>query len=151
MNKPKYLYKSEEFLRTYEFISEGVHGKIVKTVQYTDTGTENVYNLAFGDFDERTKQINDFSVTNNGDSLKVLATVASTVYAFTEKYPKAMIFATGSTKGRTRLYRMGITNNLAEIKEDFAIFGLTIEQNNWEEFIIGKDYEAFLITKKENL
>jgi len=62
-----------------------------------------------------------------------------------------MIFATGSTKVRTRLYRMGITNNLAEIKEDFAIFGLTIEQNNWEEFIIGKDYEAFLITKKENL
>jgi len=33
MNKPKYLYKSEEFLRTYEFISDGVHGKIVKTVQ----------------------------------------------------------------------------------------------------------------------
>lgn len=76
MNKPKYLYKSEEFLRTYEFISEGVHGKIVKTVQYTDTGTENVFNLAFGDFDEKTKQINDFAVTNNGDSLKVLATVA---------------------------------------------------------------------------
>lgn len=151
MNKPKYLYKSEEFLRTYEFISEGVHGKIVKTVQYTDTGTENVYNLAFGDFDEGTKQINDFSVTNNGDSLKVLATVASSVYAFTEKYPRAMIFVTGSTKVRTRLYRMGITNNLAEIKEDFAIFGLTIDQNNWEEFIIGKDYEAFLITKKENL
>lgn len=120
-------------------------------MQYTDTGTRNVYNLAFGDFNEERKEINDFSVTNNGDSLKVLATIASTVYAFTEKYPKAMIFATGSTAVRTRLYRMGITINLAEIKEDFVVFGLTIAENNWEEFVIGEDYEAFLITKKENI
>lgn len=81
----------------------------------------------------------------------MLATVASTVYAFTEKYPEAWIFATGSTTVRTRLYRMGITNNLAEIKVDFKVFGLIIEQNKWEEFIVGEDYEAFLITKKENI
>lgn len=51
-------------------------------VEYTETATEGVFNLAFGDYDENTKSINDLSVTNNGDSLKVLATVASTVYAF---------------------------------------------------------------------
>ena len=112
---------------------------------------KGLYNLAFGDFNEKTNSIDDFSITNNGDSIKVLATVASTVYAFTEKYPKAWIFATGSTSVRTRLYRMGITNNLAEIKEDFKVFGLTIVDNKWEEFIVGEDYEAFLITKKENL
>jgi hypothetical protein len=67
------------------------------------------------------------------------------------KYPKAFIFATGSTAVRTRLYRMGITNNLAEIKEDFKVYGLTIDENKWEEFIVGEDYEAFLITKKENI
>ena len=117
-------------------------------VQYSDTGTENVYNLAFGDFDEETNTINDFSITNNGDSLKVLATVASTVYAFIEKYPDAWIFATGSTTNRTRLYRMGITNNLEEIKSDFDVYGLRTDTNIWEEFIIGEDYEAFLITKK---
>lgn len=89
------------------------------------------------------------SITNNGDSLKVLATVASTVYAFTEKYPNAWIFATGSTTVRTRLYRMGITNNLAEISEDFSIFGYNAEEN-WEEFVVGEDYEAFLLTKKGN-
>ncbi len=149
MNKPKYLYKSEEFLRIYEFVSEGPKGRIKKMVQFTETGTENVYNLAFGDYDEVTQTINDLSITNNGDSLKVLATVASTVYAFTEKYPEAWIFATGSTIVRTRLYRMGITNNLAEIKADFEVYGLT-EQGNWTEFIIADDYEAFLITKKDN-
>ena len=92
-----------------------------------------------------------FPITNNGYSIKVLATVASTVYAFTEKYPRAFIFATGSNAVRTRLYRMGITNNLAEIKEDFKVYGLTLDENKWEEFIVGEDYEAFLITKKENI
>jgi hypothetical protein len=38
-----------------------------------------------------------------------------------------------------------------EIKEDFKVFGLTIEENKWEEFIVGEDYEAFIITKKENI
>jgi len=148
MNKPKYLYKSERFLTVFEFISEGPKGQIKKMVQYTDTGTENVFNLAFGDYDEETNSINDISITNNGDSTKVLATVASTVYAFTEKHPNAWIFATGSTVVRTRLYRMGITNNIEEIIVDFDVYGLTIDTNIWEEFIVGEDYEAFLITKK---
>jgi len=42
---------------------------------------------------------------------------------------------------------MGITNNLAEISEDFYIFGFTKDEQ-WEKFIVGEDYEAFLITKK---
>ena len=82
--------------------------------------------------------------------MKVLATVASTVYAFIQKYPKSWIFATGSTNVRTRLYRMGITNNLVEIKVDFEVYGYT-KDGTWEEFIVGEDYEAFLITKKENI
>lgn len=149
MKKSKYHYKAEENFEFFEFYSEGPKGIIKKVVEYQRTIDENVYNLAFGDFDEQTKRINDITVTNNGDSLKVLATVASTVYAFTEKYPKASIIATGSTSARTRLYRMGITNNLDEISEDFAIFGYN-EDEQWVEFEIGEDYEAFLITKKEN-
>ena len=151
MNNQKYLYKSEEFLKIYEFVSEGPKGTIHIMIEYSETGNENIYNLAFGDFNEETKKIDDFSITNNDDSIKVLATVVSTVYAFTEKYPKAWIFATGSTIVRAWLYRMGITNNLAEIKEDFKVYGLTIDANKWEEFIFGEDYEAFLITKKENI
>lgn len=88
MNYPKYQYRSEELLMFYEFISEGPKGLIKKVVEYTETSTENVYNLGFGDYDETTKSINDFSAPNNGDSLKVLATVASTVYVFTENIPR---------------------------------------------------------------
>lgn len=147
MNKPKYLYKTEDHFTIFEFFSEGPKGRIAKMVEYTETATKGVYNLAFGDYDETTKTINDLSVTNNGDSLKVLATVASTVYAFFEKHPNAYVIATGSTNVRTRLYRMGITNNLVEIKEDFVVYGLS-EKGTWEEFELGEDYEAFLITKK---
>ena len=147
MNKPKYLYKTEELFTIYEFFSEGPKGRIKKIVEYTETSTQNVFNLGFGDYDEDSKSISDLSVTNNGDSLKILATVASTVYAFIEKHPNAYILATGSTNVRTRLYRMGITNNLAEIVEDFEVYGLT-NKGNWVTFEIGEDYEAFLIKKK---
>jgi len=44
---------------------------------------------------------------------------------------------------------MGMTNNLAEINVDFEVYGLN-ENGNWEDFITGEDYEAFLITKKNN-
>lgn len=149
MNKSKYLYKSGKLFLFYEFISVGPKGSIRKIVEYQETSVKNVFNLVFGDYDEETKSINDLSVTNNGDSLRVLATVASTVYAFTDKYPEARILATGSTTVRTRLYRMGITNNLAEITKDFRVYGLTLE-GIWKEFVTGEDYEAFLLTKKSN-
>lgn len=116
-------------------------------VEYSRMNIENFYNLAFGDFDEKTETINDLIVTNNGDSLKVLATVSSTVYAFTAKHPEAWIFATGSTETRTRLYRMGISNNLAEIQDDFFVYGLK-EDETFEDFVVGEDYLGFLITRK---
>jgi hypothetical protein len=150
MKYPKYQYRSETSMTHYEFTSEGPKGLIKKIVEFTKTGTENVFNLGFADYDENTKTTSDISVTNNGDSLKVLATVASTVYAFTQKNPKAWILATGSTKVRTRLYRMGITNNIAEISEDFKVFSLN-SNGEWDIFVIGEDYEAFLLTKKENI
>jgi len=102
--------------------------------------------LAFGGYDETIGGINDKTITNNGDSQKVLSTVASTVYALTGKYPEAWIYATGSTAVRTRLYRMGLTNNIIEILKDFYVFGL--KDKSWEEFIVGEDYDAFLVTRK---
>lgn len=148
MNQPKYLYKSELSFTHFEFISEGGKGRVRKMVEYTETDMEGIYNLGFGDYDEKTQKIDDINVTNNGDSKKVLATVASTIYSFTKKYPNAIIFATGSTKARTRLYRMGISNNLEEITKDFEVLGFRIDNEEWENFVIGEEYTAFLITKK---
>ena len=148
MKYKKYDYTADEELHFYEFTSIGRNGSIKKVVEYSQMNIEDYYNLGFGDFNEQKNEINDKVVTNNGDSLKVLATVASTVYAFTGKYPKAKIFATGSTEVRTRLYRMGITNNLVEIQEDFDVYGMRTDET-FEEFIVGEDYIGFLITRKQ--
>jgi hypothetical protein len=146
MRYSKYQYSSEEQMLYYEFISIGSKGRIKKIVEYSNTSVDGVYNLGFGDYDENTDGIDDKSITNNGDSQKVLATVASTIYAFTGKYPNAWVHVTGSTNVRTRLYRMGITNNLTDISEDFHVYGLI--NDKWEKFIVGEDYEAFLVTRK---
>ena len=107
---------------------------------------KDVYNLAFGDKDLTTGEIDDTVISNNEDSEKVLATVVATVYAFTDKYPDTWIYATGSTKSRTRLYRMGITRFLSGVHEDFEVLG---ERNNdWEEFQKDVEYESFLVRKK---
>lgn len=149
MKKEKYPYRTEDRFEYFEFFSEGPKGVIKKVVEYQPTMQENVFNLAFGDYNDAAKGIDDKTITNNSDSVKVLATVASTVYAFIEQHPEAWILATGSTEARTRLYRMGITNNLAEIAEDFLVFGYT-RGEQWVKFEAGEDYEAFLVTKKEN-
>jgi len=107
---------------------------------------KDIYNLAFGDKNPITGEIDDTVISNNEDSEKVLATVVSTVYAFTEKYPDTWIYATGSTKSRTRLYRMGITRFLSDVYEDFEVLG---ERNgNWESFQKDVEYESFLVRRK---
>jgi len=87
------------------------------------------------------------SISNNGDSEKILATVVAAVYAFTDYYPNCFVYAIGSTKARTRLYRMGITKYLKEITKDFHIYGL--HNNEWESFEKEIEYEAFLAKRKK--
>ncbi len=86
------------------------------------------------------------TITNNNDSQKVLATVARTLYLFTERYPDAVVLATGSTITRTRLYRIGITNNLADIQHDFVVLGLT--DSEWEPFRKNVNYHSFAVRRK---
>lgn len=148
MKYPRYEYSTEEELFFFEFESIGNNGKIKKIVQYTKMSVKGFYNLGFGDYNDETKEINDEIVTNNGDGLKVLATVVSTLYAFTGKYTEANVFATGSSEARTRLYRMGITNNLEELKEDFLVYGLRKDET-FEEFNSRRRLFGFFSNKKK--
>ncbi len=131
---------------SYDFESDGPKGKVTKLIQYIETELKGFYNLGFGDKCHITGEIDDYVITNNGDSKKVLATVASTVYTFTNNYPNSWIYAKGSTKARTRLYRMGIGSNLIEIIQDFEIHGL--KDSSWHIFERNVDYDAFLIRRK---
>ncbi|MDX2196801.1 MAG: hypothetical protein NW207_10315 [Cytophagales bacterium] len=146
MKLPKYQLKSSDKLSSYEFVSEGPHGLIYKRIQFTLINKDEVYNLAFGDKNIETGEIDDLALSNNGDSDKVLATVVGAVYAFCDKNPNAWIFATGSTPSRTRLYQIGIAKYYQDINEEFEIYGEIGEV--WELFEHGKNYTAFLAKKK---
>jgi hypothetical protein len=144
MNLPKYqVAASTPYL--YHFYSEGPQGSIKKAIIYAQI-EDNLFNLAFGDWDEESRRINDSSRTNNQDRDKVLATVAFTALDFTNQFPHVEIFAEGTTSARTRLYQMEIGNNLMEINRYFKIEGFV--NGEWEFFLRGKNYEAFLIYRK---
>ena len=106
MKYERYEFNVGKKFMSYDFESDGPKGKVTKLIQYFETELKGFYNLGFGDKCLITGEIDDHVITNNGDSKKVLATVASTVYTFTEKYPNSWIYAIGSSKARTRLYRM---------------------------------------------
>jgi hypothetical protein len=143
----RYELKSSERQTIYEFVSVGRKGQIRKVIQYSNTNLKDFYNLGFGDINESTSEIDDTVVSNNGDMPKVLATVAASTIAFTNEYPQAWIYATGSTDSRTRLYQRSVEKMFSEISKHFEVYGLF--NNNWEEFIPKtKEYTAFLIKRR---
>lgn len=148
MNLPQYKTNPDEDLHSFSFISEGKNGKIEKVIRYEKI-TDDVFNLGFGDKDPIIGKINDKVVTNNGDTEKVLATVVSIVFTFTERNPNAYIYATGSNHVRNRLYRRGITKYLSEALDTFAIYGMLPNQE-FEIFNPNTDYVGFLLHLKNN-
>jgi len=83
----------------YEFFSEGPNGSIKKVVEHyrLQELEAEVFDLAFGDWDEDSHRINDLSVSKNDDKGKVLATVAATITDFMKDHPDAIVIATGGT------------------------------------------------------
>jgi hypothetical protein len=146
MKIEKYQLKSEDSFFVFEFISEGPKGTIRKVIQFEQTNEPNLYNLAFGDLNAETNELDDLAISNNGDSEKVLATVVSALYAFFDKHPESYVYATGSTSARTRLYRMGISRFYEEMIIDFDLYGQV--GNEFIPFEIGKEFSGFLAFRK---
>lgn len=145
MKLDRYELKAGSSLKSFEFLSEGKNGKVVKIIQFQKMNLNNLFNIAFGDKDFQTGNLDDMAITDNGDADKVLATVVSAIYAFTYKYPDSWIYATGSTAAKTRFYRMGINKYFEIAIEDFEIMGEI--ENEWEYFEVGKNYQAFAVKK----
>ena len=148
MRNERYGVKISRASMTFDFISEGPKGAIPKRVEYRQIDNGSIFNLGFGDLNIETGEIDDRVVTDNNDSKKVLSTVASTVYTFIKKYPSAIIYAEGSNAVRTRLYRIGISNNLEELTEKFEVLGY-LSNIGWTVFEKNTDYSAFYIKRKK--
>lgn len=147
MKQEKYKVRVSKSFLQYEFHSVGPKGRILKRVFYEKSlGSGSEYNLSFGDVDDNN-EINDLVVTDNKDSIKVLATVAFTVASFLNAYPNKLIYVKGSTAARTRLYRIAISNNLEEFRRDFNIYGLT---HRWKPFRRNVGYTEFIVSKRNS-
>ena len=73
MKVEKYNLKTSSKGKRYEFISEGPKGAIRKLIEFQATHDLGLFNLAFGDKDPQTGEMDDLSVSDNGDMEKVLA------------------------------------------------------------------------------
>lgn len=131
----------------YEFISVGKRGRIEKIVAYTPIGENSSwYNLGFGDVEAATGAWTDEVISDNGDSRKVLATVAATVVDFLNWHSEATVYAQGNADVKNHLYRRGIEGIINEISQYYKVEGFT-ETDGWEPFERNRPYEAFLIRR----
>lgn len=145
MHLPHYPIRIAESGHSYRFISSGPNGDIEKEVSFTEQDASGVYNLGFGDRVEDSDEIDDFAVSDNGDTQQVLSTVAIIAYDFLMEHPGAGVFATGSTPERTRLYQMAIARNFDWLNKTLHIFGY--KDNRWETFRKGVRYKAFYVVR----
>ncbi|WP_342086558.1 DUF6934 family protein [Dyadobacter sp. OTU695] len=147
MNTDHYLLTGDEMLPVYYFISQGSKGNIKKGVFFQLIDEERkLFNLAFGDWDESTSNLDDLARTNNYDTQKVLNTVAIAVLDFMDKNPDARLFAKGSTESRTRLYQINIRKNIVEISREYVVEGF--RNGCWEAFEKNVNYEGFLLIRR---
>jgi hypothetical protein len=132
---------------TFDFVSDGCNGKILKRVQILPMQIPNLYNLSFGDI-KGNGDLDDLTISNNGDRNKILATVVKVVMEYSYKFPDRYIFFQGSTEQRTRLYRIAVSLNLEELSEIFDIYAYITGSLDLVRFQKGVNVRAFVIKRK---
>jgi hypothetical protein len=146
MNLPHYKISVDPTFHTYQFISDGPRGQILKGVHFAKYQERPlVYNLALGDIDPLSGRLDDEVISNNNDRDIVLATVGEIVIDFCRHHLGSIVLAEGNTPVRKRLYQMRIGANLQEVKKHFEVFGFDPSQEKWELFEKNKTYEALLV------
>lgn len=148
MEWEKYELERTEDGMGYWFYSEGPRGRIRKVIEFQKMRGlgSNTFNLAFGDFPEGAENLNDRSVSNNQDRLKVLNTVATGVIDFLKMYPRSIVLIRATTLVRARLYQMLISLMWTSVKEEYEVLGKHGE--DWTPFRKGLNYIEFIVYKK---
>jgi hypothetical protein len=149
LNPYQNIINSTDFT-VFDFVSSGKK-EINKRVRFELIDElEQVYNLALCTLlDNGNEDCN--TASRNGDMLKVLETVAIVALRYTQQYPKRKIYFTGSDNLRTRQYQLSIFSQLQSMVNYFDIEGLQFAGEIVklrEPFEAGKNYDAFIFTRK---
>lgn len=146
MTLPQYALTSNEDYTEYSFTSIGTRGRILKIIQFQSTHYKTIFNLAFGDAKTIENELDDSVISNNGDTTKVLTSVAISIYRFTEKYPYRIVYFSGNDVARNRLYRMAISKYFYIIRIHFEVYGQI--GLNIEMFKENTEYSAYFVKRK---
>lgn len=132
----------------YWFYSEGPRGRIRKVIefQWMRRLGSSTFNLAFGDSIEGSNLLNDKSISNNQDRLKVLHTVATAVIEFLKGHTRSIVLIRANSMARVRLYQMMIASIWKEIEQDYEVQGKHAPY--WMPFVKGLNYSEFIVYKK---
>jgi hypothetical protein len=103
------------------FKSEGVKGIIPKVVLFTPI-RNGKWNLGFGDW--KNNDIDDKTMSNNQDVVKVIGTVAKVAIEFLEHYPDATLVIKPVDEKRKKLYNIVFQRHFETIKDKFKIIGI---------------------------
>lgn len=146
MDLEHYAYETKQTYKEFFFYSEGPKGRIRKVVRFVLMYYYPLvlYNLVLGDWNEVKKKINAEAITNNGDTEKVLATVAMIVVLFTDILKNATVHVKG-IDARARLYQISLNKYWNEIKEMLYVSGYANGQSG--PFQKNITYDGFLINR----
>jgi hypothetical protein len=148
MHQPYYTFYQISTKR-YAFISVG-RLRIKKVVIFSKMRTKNTFNLGFGDL-RSDGSIDDSVSSNNGDIVKVMATVIAIIDDFTLKNRGVNIIFTGSTVERTKLYTRILKSYFLTFSKEFVITAFMWAGDSYKQVLIDPgtivDYAFFLIKR----
>ncbi|TAE09660.1 MAG: hypothetical protein EAZ95_15775 [Bacteroidetes bacterium] len=149
MNKEYYEYESVPAQdKFYTFTSVGAEGKTIEKVVAFQKMHLMLYNLALADYDRNSDSYSDDTNSNNFDLGKIFATIFRIGYSFLEENPHLSVYIEGNSPIKKRLYQRIIKNNLSELQNNYEVFGV-MDTEDIEPFVQGKEYNAFVIRKKQ--
>ena len=138
-----YNYIASNRKTRYLFESVGTKGRVLKMIVFSHV-EGNLWNLGFGDL--KKGRLDDASITNNNDVVRVLATVAKAIYEFSGTYPDKAIRIRPVDEKRRRLYNLVFQRRFPEIRDDFSVLGIL--KNEKEMYSPEKHYDSFEISRK---
>ena len=126
-------------------MSESRNKRILKAVVFQFT-EDNIYNLALLDYLPDTNLWDDSADSNNGDIVKIMATVSVCIIEFLNSNPTCSVLITGNTASRTRLYNRIAKNYAHEFEAELEIMVDSVD--GLVPITFENEHEIFYICKK---
>ncbi|MCF2506247.1 hypothetical protein L0663_22830 [Dyadobacter sp. CY107] len=142
-----YPYRASEDALSFTFKSISEERVVPKKAEFT-VMSENVYNFAFGDLDDKG-EIDDLAITNNKDTHLVFATVIQILLDFLDNNESKLVYFKGSTPARTRMYQIILRKEKANWKDRLIVYG--IKNDDTIPFKTDCKFDAFICKTKQKV